>query len=1034
VQESSFKIYNASAGSGKTYALSKAYLKIVLSSPRSFKRILAITFTNKAVNEMKKRILDSLFAFSKTTSIAEASTLFKDVMKELKMTQESLTARSKKTLRELLHNYAFFDISTIDKFTHRLIRTFAKDLKIPHNFEVVLDTDLLLDEAVSRVIAKAGEDMELTKVLMDFALEKIDDDRSWDIAFDLTKIGKLLFNENNVSHVKNLENKSITDFLILQSNISKTLSNYKDEIISNANESLELIEKNDLVFSDFSSSYFPKFMLKIAKGDLKQDFKSAWKQNFETKPLYTKSCKEPTKSILDGLHAQFIKLFREIESKLMRFNFLQNVYRNLVPLTLLNAIQRELKNIQREKDQLSISEFNTIISNEIKNQPAPFIYERLGEKYRHYFIDEFQDTSKMQWNNLIPLIGNALESEDEQGQTGSLFLVGDAKQAIYRWRGGEAEQFLELATSGSNPFSVAGETRMLPRNYRSRDEIVRFNNAFFQSIRSFLEEPTYRLFFEEGNRQETNHKEGGYVHLSFLNDADDSLYGHKTMHHISESLAQGFDYKDICILIRKKKHGVLLANYLMRENVPVVSSESLLLSSSTKVKFLVSLVKYAMQPNEAEFSYEVLQFLAPELTDKHSFIAANLNKLDILLQDSYGFNAKLFRETAIYDGMEHAIKTFDLIPKSDAHLTAFMDTIFEVQQKHGADIQSFLTYWKKKGKKLSISTPETTNAVQIMTIHKSKGLEFPVVIFPYANTYIFEEIDPKIWTTVDPGTFSGFQELLLSKKQEVKEYGEQEALLFQLEQQKLHLDAFNLLYVALTRAAASLYIISEKDLNKDGSHKPKYFSGLFIHYLQSKGLWDSDTVNYSFGTLPKKIGVKNNEEYEHIEIPFGYTHRNRASFKIVTTAGMLWDTAQEEAIKKGNAIHYILGLIHTDKDVKSAMKRALQQGLILPDELSQVKDKVLEVVTHPKLIPLFNEENQVYNEREILLDTGQKLIPDRVVIRNNQASVIDYKTGSKNTKYNNQVLGYANALTKMGYTINKKIIVYIDNVITVEFI
>ena len=178
MQESSFKIYNASAGSGKTYALSKAYLKIVLSSPRSFKRILAITFTNKAVNEMKKRILDSLFAFSKTTAIEEASPLFKDVMKELGMTQESLAELSKKSLRELLHNYAFFDISTIDKFTHRLIRTFAKDLKIPQNFEVVLDTDLLLDEAVSRVIAKAGEDMELTKVLMDFALEKIDDDRS----------------------------------------------------------------------------------------------------------------------------------------------------------------------------------------------------------------------------------------------------------------------------------------------------------------------------------------------------------------------------------------------------------------------------------------------------------------------------------------------------------------------------------------------------------------------------------------------------------------------------------------------------------------------------------------------------------------------------------------------------------------------------------------------------------------------------------------------------------------------------------------
>ena len=1033
MEESRFKIYNASAGSGKTYALSKAYLKIVLSSPRSFKRILAITFTNKAVNEMKKRILDSLFVFSKTTSIDEASPLFKDVMEELEMTTESLSALSKNSLKELLHNYAFFDISTIDKFTHRLIRTFAKDLKIPQNFEVVLDTDLLLDEAVSRVIAKAGEDMELTKVLMDFALEKIDDDRSWDIAFDLTKIGKLLFNENNVPHIKHLDGKSIQDFSDLKQNISSSIVTYKKEIIANANLALKLIEDNALTFSDFTASYFPKFMTKIAEGNLKQDFESAWKQNFESKPLYNKSCKEPTKSILDGLHNEFTKLFRDSEQKLMYFNFLQNAYRNLVPLTLLNAIQKEIKSIQKEKDQLSISEFNTIISNEIKNQPAPFIYERLGEKYKHYFIDEFQDTSQMQWSNLIPLIGNALESEDEQGKTGSLFLVGDAKQAIYRWRGGEAEQFLELASLQSNPFSVQGETRSLPRNYRSHDEIIHFNNSFFQNISSFLENPKYRLFFEKGNRQESNEKEGGYVHLSFLEDANDEVYGLKTLQHIEESISQGFDYQDICILVRKKKHGVALANRLMTAHIPVVSSESLLLSSSTKVMFLISLARHAMQPNEAELNYEVLQFLASDKKDKHSFILAHLQNLETFLRTSYDFNSTLFRETAIYDGFEHAIKVFDLVPNSDAHLTAFMDTVFEVQQKHGADIQSFLTYWDKKGNKLSISTPETTNAVQIMTIHKSKGLEFPIVIFPYANSYIFEEIDPKLWTTVAPSLFSGFQELLLSKKKEIKEYGEQESMLFDEEQQKLHLDAFNLLYVALTRAEASLYIISEKDLNKDGSPKPDYYSGLFIHFLQSKGLWKIDTEEYSFGILPKSSNNKTANNF-HLEIPYLYTHKNRPSFKILTKAGMLWDTNQEEAIKKGNTIHYILGHIHNHKDVDKAIELALTKGLITTSERTSIKDKVMQVVTHPKLLPLFKEESTIYNEKEILLSNGQKLIPDRVVFTNNKASVVDYKTGSKNPKYKEQIISYANALESMGYEVDKRIIVYIDTDITTEFI
>lgn len=1032
MQESPFKIYNASAGSGKTYALSKAYLKIVLSSPRSFTRILAITFTNKAVNEMKKRILDSLFDFSKTSSLSAASPLFIDVMKDLGLTPEQLKNTSRQRLKELLHNYAFFDISTIDKFTHRLIRTFAKDLRIPQNFEVVLDTDNLLDEAVSRIIARAGEDTALTKVLMDFALEKIDDDRSWDIEYDLKKIGKLLFNETNVTHIKNLEDKSTDDFSGLKKYITKTIIALEKETIQLANSILRTLTKNNLAFTDFTGSYFPKFITKIAAGDLKQDFNSGWKQNFESKPLYNKNCKEPAKTTLDRLQPEFAVWFREIESLITRYNFLTNAYRNLVPLTLLNAIRLEVSAIEKEKDQLSISRFNTLISNEIKNQPAPFIYERLGEKYRHYFIDEFQDTSQMQWNNLIPLIGNALESEDDQGQVGSLFLVGDAKQAIYRWRGGQAEQFLELATLHSNPFSVQGETTTLPKNYRSRDEIITFNNSFFQNISEFLEQPVYRTFFKDGNHQETNHKPGGFVHLSFLEDVTDELYGQKTKECVLESISTGFQYKDICILVRKKKHGVLLADYLMKEHIPVVSSESLLLSSSRKVQFLIHLTKHTVQPTDEDINYELLDFLSDGQQDKHFFIYSNLKLLAQLLKKDYDFNSSFFKQSSIYDALEHAIKVFDLAPTSDAHLTAFMDTVFEVQQKRGADIQSLLSYWEQKGNKLSVSAPETLNAVQIMTIHKSKGLEFPVVIFPYANTHIFEEIEPKLWAKVDPEAFLGFEELLLSKKKEVRAYGENEALLFDEEQERLHLDAFNLLYVALTRAASSLYIISEKDVTTSGSIKTDYFSGLFIHFLQSKGLWDSSTLEYSFGSLPLNVSPK--KILAHEEIPFGYTYKNRPGFRILTKAGMLWDTSQEEALKNGNTIHYILSLIVTATDIDKALRHAMQKGLIGRDLLQEVKDVVVKVVTHPKLVSLFQEGHTVYNEKEILLANGRKLIPDRIVIQGNKASIIDYKTGSKDPRYKEQLASYAGALLEMGLQVENQIIVYINKEPVVAFI
>ena len=443
MQQSPFKIFNASAGSGKTHTLTKAYLKIALSGTGSFKRILAITFTNKAVNEMKHRILDSLYLFGGVLDVEKAPPLFLDLMHELDIEAPALRKRSKLTLKEILHNYAFFDISTIDTFTHRLIRTFAKDLKLPQNFEVVLDTDLLLDEAVARLIYKAGTDKKLTKVLLDFALEKIDDDKSWDIGLDLFKIGKLLFDETHAEHLQKIRDKNIDDFLGLKKVLRKRALLLKDSLTDTASQTLQLIADQGLETSDFTGSYFPKFLIKVANGDLNMDFKAGWKQNFEAATLYNKSAPAEIKSTLDRLHPQFSKVFTALQTGYYELAFLKNAYGNIMPLTVLNAIQQEVKAVQTENDQVSISEFNTLISKEIRNQPAPFIYERLGEKYRHYFVDEFQDTSSLQWKNLIPLIGNALESEDMQGKRGTLFLVGDAKQAIYRWRGGRGRAISE---------------------------------------------------------------------------------------------------------------------------------------------------------------------------------------------------------------------------------------------------------------------------------------------------------------------------------------------------------------------------------------------------------------------------------------------------------------------------------------------------------------------------------------------------------------------------------------------------------------
>ncbi|WP_222937357.1 UvrD-helicase domain-containing protein [Cytophaga sp. FL35] len=1032
-----YKIYNASAGSGKTYTLTKEYLKIVLGSKGGYRKILAITFTNKAVNEMKSRILRSLEDFATNGSQGSSANLFKEVQAELSTTEEELKNRSAVTLKEILHNYAFFDISTIDKFTHRIIRTFAKDLGIPQNFEVVLETDLLLDEAVGKLLQRAGTDEKITKVLLDFALEKIDDDKSWDISQDLFNIGKLIFNENHSGHLEKLKNKSIDDFLELKSELRRNQKLLEEKLISTAKNILSLIDKTGLEFSDFTRGYFPKFIEGIANGNLNLNFDAGWKQNFESTALYNKSAPENIKATLDDLHPTFSKGFLGVKKYYYQLQFSKNIYGNVVPLTVLNSIRKEVKALQKDRDLLLISEFNELISKEIKNQPAPFIYERLGEKYRHYFIDEFQDTSLSQWGNLIPLMGNAMESMDAQGKSGSIFLVGDAKQAIYRWRGGRAEQFLNLVGLRTNPFVIEPSTYNLPVNYRSHEEVINFNNDFFTITSPFLNNQLYRALFEEGNKQKTNFKKGGHVNISFIEEEEgflkEEVFGKEVINRIGEITDKGYSLHDICILVRSNRHGVFLADFLTQNDIPTISSESLLLVSSDKVRFLVNLLRFAIDPQNSEVAYELVKFLGSREDKGHSYLYANLDKVEGLFVDGYDFDIKKLSRISVYDGVEWAIKQFKLAESSDAYLSFFLDEVFDIEKKEGTGIYSFLDNWEKRKERLSVTAPENLDAVRIMTVHKSKGLEFPFVIFPFANEHIYKRIGgKKMWLPVASDFVKGFEEVLVNEKKELTEYGQDAEDLYHQEEHLMELDSFNVLYVALTRAEKGLYIISELDLDKSGQEKPEYYSGLFIHFLKSKNLWSESKRHYDLGFLDMNTREPTISRENHVD--FAYTFKERDAFKILTQSGSLWDTEVEEARAKGNQIHHVLGLIETKDDIESALKKSIATGVVNQDEVSRIEQELLAVMQHPSLQPYYSKGKVYMNEKDVITSTGTILRPDRVVIEGKKAVLIDYKTGKRNPKYTEQIYSYADALQEMGLEVTHKILVYINDTVKPEFV
>ena len=1041
MKTSAFQIYNASAGSGKTFTLTKAYLKVILKSKESlpFKNSLALTFTNKAVEEMKTRIVDTLREFSAEESIKKPSVMFDLLKDDLKLTAEALQQKSKIILQQIVNNYAAFNISTIDGFTHRVIRTFAKDLKLPVNFEVELDEEELLNEAVDALISRAGTDELLTDLLVNFALEKANEDKSWDIAIDLKNISKLLINENHRPFIDALSDKTIVDFQHLKHKVVSDKKGMKKQLIHYANSFFELIETHQVSKDSFSRGSIPNFFSKIQLGNFKDDFTAKWQETIAEADLYPKKVEDSIKANIDQLQPQIATLFYQVKQGIFEFQFYEALLKSITPLSVIFEINNELTLIKEDRNILLISEFNRLISQEIKDQPTPFIYERLGEKFRHYFIDEFQDTSVMQWQNTVPLIDNALSSTN-----GSLMLVGDAKQSIYRWRGSRAEQFIGLYEQTENPFNVESEIISLDSNYRSCQSVVNFNNGLFKFIgERFFSNDSHKNLFEN-SIQNTIIETEGYVQLNFIQTDTksemDEPYAEQVLKNIQSCLEDGFQPNDICVLVRKKKEGVALTNYLTENNINISSSETLLLKNSPKVNFLVNLLHLIDSPEDEQAKIQVLSFMssALKLEDEHSFFETFLHKsvdelFDFLRDFQIDILLSEITKLSLYEMVETLIRAFQLTDYKVAQLQFFLDVVFEFSQRQDHSLSSFLDYFESKKEKLSVVSQADENAISLMTIHKSKGLEFPVVIFPYADLDIYKDINPKVWFPLDKEKFLGFEYMLMSINSKLENFGETGAQIWSDYLSKMELDNFNLLYVSLTRSVERLYIVSALDTDKYGQPSNRTYSGFFIHYLKHIGQWDNDKTKYDFGTKSLKQLKTKSESKVNLDYKFISNNKAENKIQIVTKSGYHWLTNRDQAIEYGNLLHLIFSKIKTVNDIDFVFDDLLNSGEIQPQQYDLLKPKVEAVVHHPELSTYFTDDFEVYNEQKILTPEGHTHIPDRIVIdQNKNAIIIDYKTGSPNEKYANQLKVYQQLLEGMNYNVTKKLLVYINEEVVVE--
>ena len=1046
MQRPSFSIYDASAGSGKTYALVKEYLKIILVANKNdaYRNILAITFTNKAVHEMKSRIVGSLSEFAKDEPNEKAQDLMQDLAIETELSIIQIKTKSQQIIKHIIHNYAAFDISTIDKFTHKVIRAFAHDLGLPMTFEVTLDTENLLIEAVDAIIAQAGEDDTLTKLLIDFTMEKTDDDKSWDISREILETGRLVLNENNRNEITHFQDKTIAEFLEIKNKLAEACKVLEKENTEFAKSALLLIKKNGIDLKSFSRGTFPNHLQSIVDG--KFNPKNKMFREFEDISI-NKTAND--RAIIENIIPELLQILNTVYKHFEKRDFYKAFLKNITPLSLLNTVSNELAKIQDEQNVLSISEFNAIIHREIQNQPAPFIYERLGERYRHFFIDEFQDTSEMQWQNLIPLIDNATSSEID-GEKGTLMIVGDPKQSIYRWRGGKAEQFIELSKD-YNPFNNPDKVlEHLDKNYRSYSQIIEFNNEFFQLLSNEFEHKDYKDLYQNHSHQKSNSKMGGYVNISFIPKIEESeddedaknktdLYLSATLYTIQKVQKQGFELKDIVILTRKRSHGISVANYLTEQGIPLLSSETLMIQNATEVRFIIYLLKYLKNSSDLEAKGHFLHYVADNIQDKlsvHDFIAQGMEKKQEVEFEKWLTNFDILlsfqdiRKKSLYESVELIVSKFLHSQKGNAYIQYFLDIVLERDVRNQAGISDFLNYWDKNSEKFSIPSPEGKNAVRIMTIHKSKGLEFPVVIMPFADEDYAKSPKSKLWIDAEIDDF-GLPKVLVDNSKAVEGFGDAAKTVYVQKSQEELLDNINVLYVALTRSEEQLYVISSMNLDAKGVARKNNMSTFFVDYLVNKGQFDEDRLEYDFG-YPEKLSSGSDKTDDVQLISSVNRVLNPKNIKIAQRESVMWGTHQQEAIEYGNVAHEILSFVKTKADVDLAITKAVESGLITINQKETVHKTIQEIVNHSELTVYFEEGNEVLNEQTIIQKEGKTIKPDRMVLsKNKEVFLLDYKTGTHNQKYQLQLENYQKAIELMGYKVVKKSLIYIGEQINV---
>ena len=1046
---SKFLIYKSSAGSGKTSTLIQIFLKLSLATndARRFKKILAITFTNKAAAEMKDRLIEELNTLSNLAPDYPGDNyIVNNLLEALEVDVVTLTTRASNMFKILLHDYNDLSIGTIDQFNHRLIRSFSRDLRLKSDFEVELDQKNLFHEAVERLIERVGRDEYITEHLLGYMSLKLDDEKRVDIARDLEKMQKLILDESGLEAITVLKSRDDIDFKEVRKDLYKKRKTAQDAICEKGEEVLGFLSKNGLSIDDFSlkangyGGYFQKMTLYPDRvPNINGTIEKALDGDFLTK-------KAPAHliSIVDGISGQLIEKLTEsiavFEENHRTYCLTNGLIWQVDLIAVLEELSACLDEICEERNILPISKFNKLISEALRKEPVAYLYEHYGMRFDHILIDEYQDTSELQWFNILPLIEESLA----KGKTS--MVVGDAKQSIYRWRGGKAEQLIALPLLISPPEDlrlVAAETlkrthqiENLSINYRSRENVIEFNNRLFTQLGKNLTEAEslYQSEYEEKNvsQEKNKNRPDGYVRIDYLGKKPDKdTKWDILLENIERFKDKGYAYGDMAIIVRSTaKEGRLILDRLQEAEIPVSTANSFEIDKDIEVRLILALLRLSYDSENTAAKIAVMRSMQGIFNisfEPHSFAANGGINLNAFLKSQ---NKPVFRPSknaeGIYELTERMIATY-LPDSKNSFLNALLNVIVGRVGLNGT-CRDFFDWWDTVNEKPSVPGSEGSDAIQLTTIHKSKGLQYKVVFAPDLDWRFRASYQDLKWFDLRNHPMSPIPFAPLPVSGKLKDMGLEAE--WNRDEEETNFDNLNMVYVALTRAVDALCI----SYGTSGKGNIGEALQIAIDQIQESELSKMDGYKFTdledagtileIGEIPAYQKPEVDEKEGNL-IPWT-TPDNEPWFTKVLTAPQIQDPERLRGVR----FHNVVSVSKTADQAKAKLDRWMSSGEISLSEHDELLEMTNSLFTDKRFKDLI-EASKARAERELYFESSI-LRPDLVLENKQNTILIDFKTGDEDEQYEKQVNRYGVALQQISTKPVQAFIVYISPVKWVE--